>query len=151
MEKARQHTALIAAGLALAAGAVLVALLAAPRLTAPVHRSESAAPANLAVPTGIEVSRIEVIYDTDLQAGRFRFLAPQIAAPGFDFEALAPVFDWLCETIAAPELRAAHPDWDEVVISLSSVSIPFGTSDPEVIQAFEGYRVEAAGCIWEQF
>jgi hypothetical protein len=94
---------------------------------------------------------IEVILDDDLQIGRFRFLAPGIAARDFDMETLQPLFDHLCNEVAAPDLRAARPDWEEVVISISSVAIAFGESDPEVAQAFEGYLIDAEGCIWQEF
>jgi hypothetical protein len=105
----------------------------------------------VAVPSGLDVERIEVILDEDLQIGRFRFLAPEIAAQGFDRGGLRPDMDALCRDIAAPELRAARPDWDEVVISLSSVAIPFGETDPEVAQSFEVYTLRGTDCIWSQF
>lgn len=106
----------------------------------------------VALPSGLLVEPIEVILDDEMQLARFRFLAPAIAARGFDIDGLGPDFDWLCEQVAAPALRAERPDWDEVVISLSSAVIPFGTSDPEVAQAFEGYRIAGdGGCIWLQF
>jgi hypothetical protein len=99
----------------------------------------------------LDLEMIEVIYDDDLRIGRFRFLAPEIAARGFDLDALDPVLDRLCAEIAAPALRADRPDWSEVVISLLSVAIAFGESDPEVVQAFEGYQIDPEGCIWQQF
>lgn len=105
----------------------------------------------LVLPSGLAVERIEVIWDEDLMLGRFRFLAPDIAARGFDLGALRPDFDALCRDVALPETRAARPDWDEVVISLSSVAIAFGESDPEVVQSFEGYRLQGEDCIWTQF
>lgn len=132
MEKARQHSALTALALA--------AALAGP-----------AAGQGMVLPSGLAVERIEVIWDEDLMLGRFRYLAPQIGAPGFDLGALRPDMDALCRTQALPETRAARPDWDEVVISLSSVAIAFGDSDPEVVQSFEGYRLRGEDCIWTQF
>lgn len=134
MEKARQHPALTAlAGLA--------GLLAA----------AAAAAQPVAVPSGLAVERIETIWDEDWRLARFRFLAPGIAAPGFDLRSLRPDMDALCRTVALPETRAARPDWDEVVISLSSVAIAFGETDPEVVQSFEGYRLEGERCIWTPF
>mgnify|MGYP001203941194 CR=1 FL=1 len=112
----------------------------------------AAAAQPLALPSGLQVEPIEVILDAEMHLARFRFLAPAIAARGFDMESLGPDFDWLCAQVAAPGLRAERPDWDEVVISLSSAVIPFGTADPEVAQAFEGYRIDSdGGCIWLQF
>lgn len=105
----------------------------------------------VAVPSGLDVSRIEVILDDDLRIGRFRFLAPAIAGRGFDLGALRPDMDVLCRDVAAPELQAARPDWDEIVISISSVAIPFGQSDPEVAQSFEVYRLHGDTCIWSRF
>lgn len=105
----------------------------------------------VAVPSGLAVERIETIWDADLGLARFRFLAPGIAAPGFDLRALQPDMLALCRTVALPETRAARPDWDEVVISLSSRAIAFGEIDPEVVQSFEGYRLRGDDCIWMQF
>lgn len=99
----------------------------------------------------LDIALIEVILDEDLELARFRFLAPGIAARDFDLDGLGPVFDRLCAQVAAPGLRAERPDWDQVVISLSSVAIPFGAADPEVVQAFEGYRIEPEGCIWQAY
>jgi hypothetical protein len=106
---------------------------------------------SVAVPSGLEVERIEVILDDDLQIGRFRFLAPAIAGRGFDLQGLRPDMDALCRDIAAPELRELRPDWAEIVLSVSSVPIPFGQSDPEVAQSFEVYRLQGTDCIWSQF
>jgi hypothetical protein len=103
------------------------------------------------VPSGLAVERIEMILDDDLQIGRFRFLAPEIAERGFDLGGLRADMDALCQDVAAPELRALRPDWDEVVISLSSVAIPFGQADPEVAQSFEAYRLRGSDCIWSEF
>jgi hypothetical protein len=136
VEKARQHPALTA----LALGVALAGACAVP-----------AAGQALVLPSGLEVERIEVIWDEDMMLGRFRYLAPEIAARGFDLGTLRPDMDALCRTVALPETRAARPDWDEVVISFSSVAIPFGEADPEVVQSFEGYRLQGEGCIWTQF
>jgi hypothetical protein len=136
VEKARQHSALTGPVAAvLAASFPALAALGQPA----------------AVPSGLQVERIEVILDDDLQIGRFRFLAPGIAARGFDPGSLRPDMDALCRDIAVHELRALRPDWDEVVISLSSVAIPFGLSDPEVAQSFEVYRLRGTDCIWSRF
>lgn len=130
MEKARQHPALILLALA----------LGGPAAAQPV-----------AVPSGLAVERIEVIWDEDLGLARFRFLAPGIAAPGFDLRALRPDFDALCRQVAVPEVREAGPGWDEVVLSMSSAVIPFGQIDPDVVQSFEGYRLQGEDCIWLPF
>ena len=129
MEKARQYSAL-----------TLAAVLAGPVVAQPVT-----------VPSGLEVERIEVIWDDDLALARFRFLAPGIAARGFDLRGLRSDMQALCQTLALPETRAARPDWDEVVISLSSAVIPFGQADPEVVQSFEGFRLQGPDCIWVPF
>jgi hypothetical protein len=103
------------------------------------------------VPSGLGVERLEVIWDEDLSIGRFRFLAGAIAAPGFDTRTLPEDLAYLCRTIALPETRATRPDWDEVVVSVSSAAIPFGVADPEVTQSFEAYRLDGEDCIWTPF
>ena len=118
----------------------LLLALAAPATAQPV-----------AVPSGLAVERIEVVWDADLGLARFRFLAPDLARPGFDLAGLRPDMDALCRTIAVPEVRATGGDWPEVVISLSSAVIPLGTIDPEVVQSFEGYRLQGEDCIWVPF
>ncbi len=111
----------------------------------------AAAAQPVTVPSGLAVERLEALWDEDLALARFRFLAPGIAAPGFDLRRLRADMDALCRDLALPEARAAGPGWDEVVISLSSVAIPFGEIDPEVVQSFEGYRLEGDDCIWMPF
>lgn len=105
----------------------------------------------VAVPSGLAVARLEVIWDEGLEIARFRFLAPDMAAPGFDRQGLRADMEALCRTIALPETRAARPGWSEVVISLSSEPIPFGETNPEVVQSFEGYRLDGERCIWMPF
>jgi hypothetical protein len=105
----------------------------------------------VAVPSGLAVEMIEVILDDEWQIGRFRFLAPDIAARDFDLRALRPDMDALCRQVAAPRMRDLRPDWHEVVISMSSVAIPFGQADPEVAQSFHAYRLQGDDCIWSPF
>ena len=103
------------------------------------------------MPSGLEVQLIEVRLDNELELGRFRLLAPALADPGVDLDALRPDFDLICAELALPFMAARQPGWSDVVISLSSTAIPFGETDPGVVQAFESYRLEAGGCIWQEF
>lgn len=126
-------------------------MTAAAACAAGVWAASGAAAQAVSVPSGLAVERIETIWDDELRLARFRFLAPAIAARGFDLAALRPDFDALCRTVALPETRAARPGWDEVVLSMSSLPVPFGETDPEAVQAFEGYRLVGQDCIWTLF
>lgn len=121
----------VAAGLALA-----VSFLAAP----------AAGQGGVVLPSGLAVELIEVLYDEDLQLGRFRFLAPALTA-----EDRTEDLHLLCRGVAVPVMRAQRPDWDEVVVSLSSRALPFGETDPGIIQHFEGYSLSDGDCIWSEY
>lgn len=138
MEKARQYSAL----------RLGLAWLLPLGLMAPAG---AAAQQVASLPSGLQVQLIEVLLDPDLELARFRLLAPALAEPGVDLDALRPDFDLLCAEIAIPVMAARQPDWDEVVISLSSAPLPFGQTDPSVVQAFEGYLIEDGVCIWQDF
>lgn len=123
--------------------ALLIPLLAA----APVVAQE------IATPSGQTVTLFDVILDTETDTARFRFLAPAIGPDGGarPFEEVQVDFQWLCDLVASPAL--ASNDWqvDHVVISLSDREIDFGAVDPDVVQFFEGFRIESGACIVEIF
>ncbi len=107
---------------------------------------------DIAVPSGHDVSVIDVILEEPTQTARFRFLMPAIGAT--DPVAYADVlsdFEYLCNAMAIPGL-AAH-DWaaKDIVISLASETLPFGTVTDTVTQYFQPFRVENDTCIWEDF
>ena len=133
MEKARQYSALSLLSLGvLAAGSAIAQQVAT-------------------LPSGLEVQLIEVRLDDELELGRFRLLAPALGEPGVDLDALRPDFDQICAELALPFMAARQPAWRDVVISLSASVIPFGETDPGVVQAFESYSLEGEDCIWQDF
>ena len=108
-----------------------------------------AQPQRLVVPSGQPVHLHEVIEDDVPGHLRFRFIAPELAQRGF--EAAEDDIAHLCGTFALPWIEASEAVVELVVISLSERAIPFGESDPDTVQFFEGYRIEDGSCIWEQF
>lgn len=106
----------------------------------------------IAVPSGREISLIEVISNAPGNEGataRFRFLAPGLSPE--DVEATAADMQALCDTYALPRIEGMVPAPQQIVISLSAEPVPFGTAAPDVVQFFELYRPEGAACIWEPF
>lgn len=105
----------------------------------------------IAVPSGQEVRFSEVLLDEapgELWA-RFRFVAPQITAGGLD--QIAGDFDYLCTTLAQPYLAHHGIVPARVAISLSSRDVAFGSSEGDVTQFFETYRLDGGACVWEGF
>ncbi|WP_420003315.1 DUF6497 family protein [Arenibacterium sp. LLYu02] len=105
----------------------------------------------IAVPSGLDVSLSEVLLDEapgELWA-RFRFVAPNIIAGGQ--EEVADDFDYLCTALAQPYLAHHGINPARVVISLSSRDVPFGSTEGDVTQFFETYRLDGGACVWEGF
>lgn len=82
---------------------------------------------------------------------RFRLLVPGLGSDGATYEIVAGDFAWLCETLAMPALAANGWTPSEVVIALSDREVAFGATDPEAVQYFEGFRVEAGACVPQAF
>ncbi|KAA9009923.1 DUF6497 family protein [Histidinibacterium aquaticum] len=111
--------------------------------------------AEIETPTGQAVVLYDVILEKEMGIARFLFLAPGIAIEqdnGITYTDMSEVFPWLCETVILPAL--AQNTWEaaEVVISMADREVEFGTRDPEAVQFFEVFSVDAEdGCIWEGF
>lgn len=107
------------------------------------------------VPSGQEITLQDVIWNApgpDGLALRFRFLAPGIApGGGVDFETAAADMQHLCDTYALPRIADQGPHPEQVIISLSDVSVAFGEAAPEATQFFESFRIENGVCVWEIF
>ncbi len=106
----------------------------------------------IAVPSGRELSLIEILTDvagTEGAVARFRFLAPGLSQD----EAMVAAADMqaLCDGFALPRIDGMVPAPQQIVISWSAETLPFGQSAPGVVQFFESYGVTTGTCIWEQF
>jgi hypothetical protein len=115
-------------------------------------QDEAAAPDGVEVPSGREVSLIEVITTapgTEGAAARFRFLAPGLTQD----EAIAAADDMqaLCDSYAVPRVTGMVPTPQQIIISLSAEAVPFGAAAPGVVQFFEAYSLQDGTCMWEQF
>jgi len=110
-----------------------------------------AAQERLVLPSGLEVELLEVLWDEDVETGRFRFLAPSIAVGAFVPGAILDDMMVLCSDFALPVQLALRPQWDELVISFASAPSAFGVMTPDVVQFFEGFSLAEGGCIWSQF
>lgn len=135
-------------------GATIVTL-ALVALARPVL-AENAAPSGPAipVPSGVEVRWLETLSDTQGPEGltlRFRFVAPQVAGPGYDPDKAATDMQALCDTFALPRLSDLGPQPAQVVIALADRVVPYGEIDEEAVQFFEAYSVADGSCVWELF
>ncbi len=114
---------------------------------APVEAQE------LTVPSGQPVEFFETLTDRPAMGltARFRFVAPELTArvQVMSYETLEADLAYLCETYALP--RLGEPEPSMVVISLSSMAVPFGEPAPDVTQVFEAYRPDGTHCAWEAF
>jgi hypothetical protein len=131
------------------AGAVLLLL------ATPLRAEETLADETIPVPSGQEITLIDVIHDPAGPAGltvRFRFLAPGIATGGgVDFETAAADMQALCDSYALPRIADPGPQPQQIVVSLHDRVLPFGEAAPEAVQYFEAYRIEAGACVWDLF
>lgn len=108
------------------------------------------------LPSGHEARLAEVIWGTPGPSGqtvRFRFideaLGNRVAREGFvDAEA---DMAHLCAAVAVPEIGQSAQAPGQIIISISDRYLPLGEADPEAVQLFEAYRLEAGACVWEGF
>jgi hypothetical protein len=115
-------------------------------------KDEAPAPGGVEVPSGREVSLIDVITNAPGPEGataRFRFLAPGLTSA--DAEAAAGDMQALCDGYALPRIEGMVPAPQQIIISLSAEAVPFGEAAPDVVQFFEAYAVQQGACIWEPF
>ena len=110
----------------------------------------------IAVPSGQQVSLLEVITNTQGAAGmavRFRFLAPAIARDtgGVDAETAMGDMDFLCETYALTRIAGAGPQPAQIIISLSDIDVPFGEARPDATQYFNSYSIVDGSCVWDVY
>jgi Family of unknown function (DUF6497) len=106
----------------------------------------------IAVPSGREITLIDVITNAPGNAGavaRFRFLAPGLTPA--DVDGSAADMQALCDDYALPKTTGTVPEPQQIIISLSAAAVPFGTAAPDVVQFFEAYRVVDGACVWEPF
>jgi len=82
---------------------------------------------------------------------RFRLVVAGLGGQGAAYEDVAQDFAWLCEALALPALDANGWAPTEVVIALSDREVPFGETDPEAVQFFEGFRIDHGTCIAQAF
>lgn len=100
-------------------------------------------------PSGVMPELFELIMEPENSLARFRFLRADLAEVGQP--AVANDFAWLCEAFVLPELQAEGWGVTQVVISLSDREVPFGVTDPDAVQFFEGFSVADGTCVWEPF
>ncbi len=127
----------------------LVPLLA---LTALAACQDEPGGEGIAVPSGRELSLIEVLTDvagTEGAVARFRFLAPGLTQD--EAETAAVDMQALCDGFALGRVEGMVPAPQQIVISWSAEAVPFGQAAPEVVQFFESYDIGSGACIWEQF
>ena len=105
------------------AGAVALAMLALPALTAGLATAD---PVPVEVPSGQPVSLVGVLLDDGPGAlwARFRFVAPEMTADSA--EAAAGDMDHLCSAVAAPYVSHHRIEPARIVISLSDRDVEFG-------------------------
>lgn len=103
------------------------------------------------VPSGLEVSFVEVILEPDLGFARFRFLAPQLGSADWGAERIEGDFAWLCDAVALPALEQAEWDVTQIIVSIADRPLEFGETDAEATQYFEGFGVVSGACEWEPF
>jgi hypothetical protein len=107
---------------------------------------------DITVPSGLDVRLFDVILEDTQQLARFRFVAPAIGgATPIAFSEVADDFQYLCDALVIPGLDANGWDAKEVVISLASQELPFGTTSAEIAQYFQPFSVQDNTCIWEDY
>ncbi|RWR08675.1 DUF6497 family protein [Paenirhodobacter populi] len=112
-------------------------------------------PATVPVPSGQEVHWVETLHDLQGPAGltlRFRFVAPGLGTDSaVSPEQVEDDMQALCNDYALPRVSNTGPQPAQIVISLSSRAIPFGSADETVAQYFDAFSIVDGACVWELF
>ncbi|WP_323786115.1 DUF6497 family protein [Thalassovita sp.] len=106
-----------------------------------------------AVPSGLQLTLLDQFIEAQPNGtawARFRFVAPELAE-GIGYDQVEGDFPHLCAEFALPQLLNAGESVSQIVISMSSKPLEFGSTDPEVIQFFEAFSIDSGRCIWEGF
>ncbi|MBR9652470.1 DUF6497 family protein [Thalassovita aquimarina] len=106
-----------------------------------------------AVPSGLHLEPLDQFIEARPDGtawARFRFVVPELA-DGVGFDRVEPDFAHLCAEYALPLLGEVEETISQVVISMSSQALEFGTSAPDIVQYFEAFSIENDRCIWEAF
>jgi hypothetical protein len=120
-------------------------------LLAPGVLPASASAQDMPVPSGVPIRFVEVLLEPETGFARFRFLAPNLGTAGAERDVVSGDFAWLCERIALPALQDAGWSPQQIVISIADRDVPFGQTDPDAIQYFDGFSVSGDTCQWEPF
>lgn len=101
------------------------------------------------LPSGYTHALFDAIFEEEADLWRFRYVSPGLVLD--DYAIVADDFLHLCETDILPTLIASGQTAGQIVISIADREVPFGVTDPDAVQFFEGFRVENETCIWEGF
>lgn len=98
-------------------------------------------------PSGLELTLQDVVWEPESGVVRLRFVAEALG--GAEPVAVAGDLPWLWETYGVPALERNRLEAAQLVISIADRAIPL---DPDAVQLFEGYSVDAAGAsVWEPY
>lgn len=103
------------------------------------------------LPSGLDATLQETIWEAGGTVWRLRFVAPGFAPDRVAFEKVADDLSFLCREMALPGIAGMSTPPDKVLISLADKPSEFGRYDPSVKQVFEAYRIENDTCIVEIF
>lgn len=126
---------------------LLTALVALPGC-----KDEADGAQKIEVPSGRELSLIDVITNAPGPAGaaaRFRFLAPGLSQD--DVDSASADMQAVCDSYAVKRIDGMVPAPQQILITFMSASVPFGEAAPDVVQFFESYKPENGSCVWEVF
>ena len=117
--------------------------------------ASSAVAEDIEVPSGISVTRQEILHDMLMGELwlRFRYVAPRIGkeAGSVTFDVAVIDIDYLCDEDAVPHVLANDLAPARIVVSMADRVMDFGATDPNATQFFGAYRLENQRCIWEEF
>lgn len=111
------------------------------------------------VPSGRAVRLLDVLLDEEGPRGRtlrFRFLAPDLAAPApnafpAEIDVMALDLHQLCQTFARPLAAKLGVEPAQFVISLADRDVPHGEAAPDALQFFDAFILQDDACVQDLF
>jgi len=107
----------------------------------------------LTLPSGQEVTLMEMRIEEGPDVLRLRYLAPALGSPMTrpSFDKLTEDLEYLCAEKGLPEVQAQGLTAPQIVVSFSAEAVEFGVLSPDVPQIFEAFTVQNDACMLEVF
>lgn len=130
-------------------GVVSILCLLIAGFAAGTAAASSTGASEFGVPSDNQTYLHEAMVDaqTEPSSLRLRFVQPSLSA-GFDYSDVSDDLFALCQAQFRGEVAQNVAEMGQVIVSIANKEVPFGETNPDVVQVFEVFHLGDAGCEW---